>query len=406
MVSIILILWFFLTLCVSDLSSSESFPTSYIIATNEGMITFSPANSSSTKINPRPVIGVDFRFAKQDFFFISNNEIFYSYYSYYSKIYSDVIPIMVFPHTLSDVVVDWVHLRIYVASASVGAIYEATITGSSRAIRIAVDKVEDLAIDPYERQLFFLSNGNLGSLDLRNSLQTKHSIIGPMTSVAKMALDHHEAIIYLIGQDVHGSWILLTSDYTGSQHTELFRGPQLTGTTALDAFNSGVVWCSEGGCFHLRSSDCQQLESCSVAQLSYESRGEAINDIRFYNSLVQTPSTEVACSQLNCSYSCSVVSLYSVTCTCPPGTILDPGGKVCKDKPPKVDPPFFDRLKEAVYQWASELTTHSRTFILVCSGLMLLLLLSGICLLTRLSTTNYSRKRNDSYDLSEMGNTL
>ncbi|KAG8248886.1 hypothetical protein J6590_032458 [Homalodisca vitripennis] len=115
------------------------------------MITFSPANSSSTKINPRPVIGVDFRFAKQDFFFISNNEIFYSYYSYYSKIYSDVIPIMVFPHTLSDVVVDWVHLRIYVASASVGAIYEATITGSSRAIRIAVDKVEDLAIDPYER---------------------------------------------------------------------------------------------------------------------------------------------------------------------------------------------------------------------------------------------------------------
>ncbi|KAG8248887.1 hypothetical protein J6590_032459 [Homalodisca vitripennis] len=76
------------------------------------------------------------------------------------------------------------------------------------------------------------------------------------------------------------------------------------------------------------------------------------------------------------------------------------------NKPPKVDPPFFDRLKKAVYQWASELTTHSRTFILVCSGLMLLLLLSGICLLTRLSTTNYSRKRNDSYDLSEMGNTL
>uniref|UniRef100_A0A1B6M7Q8 EGF-like domain-containing protein n=1 Tax=Graphocephala atropunctata TaxID=36148 RepID=A0A1B6M7Q8_9HEMI len=403
-VSSILTLWVVLLSCASDSS-----PTSYLVATKEEISIYNPDSSTSNIIFSLPIIAVDFRFSKQDFYFILNNEVLYSYYSLYSKSYSEPTSILKLALTPADLVVDWVKFRIYVSSTADGAIYEVTMSGSTSVKRVGVNNVRDLAIDPYERQLFFLSNGSLGSLDLRNS-RTSTLSIGPLKSVVKMAVDHHEAIIYLLGQDDFGSWVLVGSDYTGSQHTELYRGPPLGRPTALDAFNSRVVWCSGDDCFELTSSDCgispTTVKPCSIRKLLYKLRGQEIVDIKFYNFLVQTPSTELACSQLQCSHNCSVVSLYSVACRCPPGTAVDPGGNVCREKPPRAEVPFFDRLQEAVYQWVLELTAYFRTFILACSVLMLALLLSGLCVLARaqVSRTNYPRTRNYSYDLAEMSN--
>ncbi|XP_054268151.1 uncharacterized protein LOC128989988 [Macrosteles quadrilineatus] len=366
---------------------------------------------------------VDFRYKNRDIYFISNNQILYSYYSEYTDSHAEPIPIISTGQRLVDLAVDWRDFKLYYTTDNGGAsstIYEAALLGATVApfLEIMGASITDLALDVYDRRFFYINDDGLymSSLHEKRSFSDHFkyhfsTITHNITAVSKVSVDHHNKHVYVVGYDEnHHQWHLVSTDYLNSYSTLLFNGGELAQPFALGVFDGVVVWGSKTHGEYIVYS-CKLTPACDIDQLEIVYRSEeVIHDIKFFNSHTQTPDPDTACAELNCSHNCTILSQYTVECTCPAGLTIGGEGNLCiEDKVTLLKfrtigsqlQALVMEMIDYVLQWLSSPSFYLTLLILLVSIAALILLFCCLCVLTCLRTEQRSLRKSESYDLSE-----
>ncbi|KAG8275456.1 hypothetical protein J6590_085509 [Homalodisca vitripennis] len=251
------------------------------------------------------------------------------YYSPFSDMYIEST--LVFECD-SSMAIDWINKYIYCRRRGNSYFYEIDWTRQKppRQLMSFYNNLQDMEVDPFARQLFFVENGQLSRLSIYENSRIKYDYEKlHLKKVLKIALDVELKFVYLIGIENDENHCLIKTDYEFKQMRVLYSGDLLTDPISLDVLKRDVIWGvkSDDGFFVYR---CELTPRClkDNIQRLYRS-SEAIHDIKIYHPDKQPHNAMYLCSRLQCSHNCSATQ-DQVSCTCPDGMSLSSDNVTCQ----------------------------------------------------------------------------
>ncbi|XP_046659425.1 uncharacterized protein LOC124353572 [Homalodisca vitripennis] len=310
----------------------ESNPLVLYLATESGLKIFSTESLSTEALtgSSSPTTAVGFSYWEDDIFSLSHLGISRLYYSPFSDMYIEST--LVFECD-SSMAIDWINKYIYCRRRGNSYFYEIDWTRQKppRQLMSFYNNLQDMEVDPFARQLFFVENGQLSRLSIYENSRIKYDYEKlHLKKVLKIALDVELKFVYLIGIENDENHCLIKTDYEFKQMRVLYSGDHVTDPISVDVLKRDVIWGvkSDDGFFVYR---CELTPRClkDNIQRLYRS-SEAIHDIKIYHPDKQPHNAMYLCSRLQCSHNCSVTQ-DQVSCTCPDGMSLSSDNVTCQD---------------------------------------------------------------------------